>query len=191
MGFQLSSLSCIRLSPKFVVALAPLLIGCFSLQPVERLAPKPGAEVAVDLNDAGRSALASTLGPQVSQVHGHLVRHEGTDDVLALTSTEFVHGGEKQWSGDTLRVRSDYASRYYESRVSTKRSLVVGGLVVGALAVMSSQVLGTTPIPDATGGVEQPGDKLRTRPRAALRFSASSNSARRAVRLVLPFLTRP
>jgi hypothetical protein len=158
------------------------------MQPVDRAAPAIGAEVAVDLNDAGRTALGSKLGPQVAQVHGHLLRRDGDGDLLALTSAEFLRGGSQTWAGETVHVRSDYASQYYENRVSTSRSLVVGGLVVGALAIMTAEALKTPASQGPDGSLDQPGDKLRARPRGGLRFSTGSVGATRAARILIPLL---
>jgi hypothetical protein len=192
MSLQLSLSFSSRLFRSTVaLPLVALLAGCFSLQPVDRLAPSVGAEVAVDLNDAGRSALAPTLGSEVAQVHGHLIRRDGDQDVLAVTSTAFVHGGERTWAGETVHVRTDYASRYYENRVSTKRSLIVGGLIAGALAVLTVEALQPTRNPGPGGDViEPPGDKQRVRPRGAIHFSTNLLDARRRAQFLIPFLTR-
>lgn len=191
MGLQLSPLSRMPSCWKLALVLSPLAMGCFSLQPVDRLAPKVGADVAVDLNDAGRAALSPKLGPEVAQVHGSLLRRDGDEDVLAVTSTEFLHGGVRPWPGDTLRVRADYTSRYYENRVSTTRSLIAGGVIVGTIAALTVRALTTTPLAQAPdGGVQGPGDKLRVPLRAGLRFSTSSKTATRAARLLIPFITR-
>ena len=183
MSLQLSSPFGTRLLHAIVaVPLAASLAGCFSLQPVDRLAPSVGSEVAVDLNDAGRSALAPTLGSEVAQVHGHLIRRDGDQDLLALTSTAFVHGGERTWAGETVHVHSTYASRYYENRVSTKRSLIAGGLLLGGLAIVAAEALKPTAVPDPGGSVlEPPGDKQRARPRGAIRLST---------KLLVPILSR-
>jgi hypothetical protein len=191
MSLQLSSSFGTRLlyatvALPFVASLA----GCFSLQPVDRLAPNVGAEVAVDLNDAGRSALAPTLGSEVAQVHGHLIRRDGDQDLLAVTSTAFVHGGERAWAGETVHVHANYASRYYENRVSTKRSLIAGGLILGGLAIAAVEALQPTPVPDPGGVIEPPGDKQRARPRGAIRFSTNMLDARRRAQLLIPILTR-
>jgi len=190
----------LQLSPSFgtrllhatvVVPFVASLAGCFSLQPVDRLAPTVGAEVAVDLNDAGRTALAPTLGPEVAQVHGHLLRRDGDQDLLAVTSTAFVRGGERTWAGETLHVHTNYASRYYENRVSTKRSLIAGGMIVGGLAILAAEALKPTPTPDPGGSVlEPPGDKQRVRPRGAIRFSTNLLDARRRAQFLIPLLTR-
>src|ERR1051325_383421 len=142
MSRQLSlSLSTRLFHSTIALPLVALLAVCFSLQPVDRLAPSVGAEVAVDLNDAGRAALAPALGSEVAQVHGHLLRRDGSQDVLAVTSTAFVHGGERTWAGETVHVHTDYASRYYENRVSTKRSLIAGSLILGGLAIAAVEAL--------------------------------------------------
>jgi hypothetical protein len=182
------------------VSLVVIVTGCFSLQPVDRLAPTVGAEVAVDLNDTGRAALAPTLGPQVAQVHGHLLRRDGDEDLLAVTSTDFLRGGERAWAGETVHVHADYASRYYENRVSTKRSLIVGGIVAAVLAIGTAEALQITPnAPDPTGGIDQPGNKLRAPRTPGLRFSTDLFGARRGGRhgvwflapLLAPLRARP
>jgi hypothetical protein len=190
MGPQLSTWSHMPSCWKLAVVLSPLAMGCFSLQPVDRLAPKVGAEVAVDLNDAGRAALSPKLGPEVAQVHGNLLRRDGDEDVLAVTSTEFVHGGVRPWSGDTVHVRSDYTARYYENRVSTQRSLIAGGIIAATVAVLTARALTTTPVLQPDGGIQGPGDKLRAPLRGGLRFSTSSTAVDRAARLLIPFITR-
>jgi hypothetical protein len=188
MGLQLVSFAGSRLRQLVALPLVALLAGCFSMQPVDRAAPAIGAEVAVDLNDAGRTALGSKLGPQVAQVHGHLLRRDGDGDLLALTSAEFLRGGSQTWAGETVHVRSDYASQYYENRVSTSRSVVVGGLAVGALAIMAVEALKTPASQGSDGTLEQPGNKLRARPRGSLRFSTSAVDATRAARVLIPLL---
>jgi hypothetical protein len=124
-------------------------------------------------------------------VHGHLLRRDGDEDLIAVTSTEFVHGGVRPWPGDTVRVRSDYTSRYYENRVSTSRSLIAGGTIAATVAILTARALTTTPMADGPdGGIQQPGDKLRTPVRAGLRFSTSPRAAGRAARLLIPLITR-
>jgi hypothetical protein len=176
---------------KAALPLIAFVAGCFSLQPVDRLAPSVGAEVAVDLNEAGRTALAPALGPEVAQVQGHLLRRDGDADLLAVSSTRFVNGGGRTWAGETVHVRSDYTTRYYENRVSSKRSLVAGGILAGTIAVLTAVALQPTPTPDLpNGGVEGPGDKLRALPKTVFRFSPSFLGARRRAPLSVPGLTR-
>lgn len=180
MSSSLSSVA--RFHRRVALLSAVLLSGCLSLQPVDRLTPSVGAEVAVDLNDAGRAALAPKLGPQIAQVHGHLLRRDGDEDLLAVTSAEFLRGGSQIWGGDTVRVSADYTTRYYENRVSTKRSLIFGGLVAGALAIMTTEALRSSPaVHPGDSGLEQPGDKLRLLPRRGLHLSTS---------ILMPFLSR-
>ena len=192
MALQLSSVLRLRLPSKVAVAFVPFfLAGCLSMQPVDRLTPKVGDEVAVDLTDAGRSALAPTLGREVAQVHGNLVRHDRDQDVLSVTSAEFIRGGSQTWAGETVHVHSDFASQYYARRVSTKRSLVVGALVVGAITVMTIEGLNTPAAdPSSGGGIEQPGDKLRAPHRPRLTVSTRSINASRVLRSVIPLFAR-
>jgi hypothetical protein len=174
------------------LAVSPFVVGCYSMQSVNRLDPHPGSEVAIDLNDAGRAALSSTIGPDVAQLHGNLLRRDSDEDLIAITSSEFLNGGARTWAGETLHVRSEYASRYYASRVSTQRSLIAGGLIVGALAAMAVEAYQGTPTPSQPGGdIPQPGDKLRARPRGTFRFSTNASAAAKIARGLVPFFVRP
>jgi hypothetical protein len=90
-----------------------------------------------------------------------------------------------------VHVRSDYASRYYENRVSTKRSIIAGGIVAGALGIMAAAAMQSSPTPDLTDrGGDQTGTKLRARPKTGLRLSTGSISAAHTARFLSTLLKR-
>jgi hypothetical protein len=117
-----------------VAMVGVLLAGCYTLAPARGAVPEPGTQVAFDLNDAGRTGLGTSLGPEVAQVEGRLVAREGGDYVLAVTEVRLLRGGVQVWSGEQVRIKSEYVGPPYVRRFDTARSVAVGGTVVGGFA---------------------------------------------------------
>src|SRR5688500_3819331 len=59
-----------------LAVLSASLVGCYTLQPAGGRTPEVGAKVAFDVNDAGRSALGGSLGPEISQIEGKLLEQQ-------------------------------------------------------------------------------------------------------------------
>jgi hypothetical protein len=93
-----------------------------------------GEKVAFDVNDAGRIALGGSLGPEIAQIEGRVVEHNSGEYVLAVSNVTLLRGGQQVWSGEQVRIKSDYVASTYERRFSRGRtaaiSLVGVGLVV-------------------------------------------------------------
>jgi hypothetical protein len=117
-----------------VLALGVLLVGCYSLRPARTGVPEVGAQVAFDLNDAGRSALGESLGPEVGQVEGRLISKDDGQYLIAVSTVRRLRGGEQVWSGEQVRIKSEYVGPAYVRRFDTTRSVAVGGTVVGGFA---------------------------------------------------------
>jgi hypothetical protein len=110
------------------------LASCYTLQPARGVVPEAGAQVAFDLNDAGRSALGASIGPSIAQVEGRLVSKEDGDYLVAVSVVRPIQGGEQIWSGEQVRVKPDYVSTVYVRRLSTARSVALGTTTVGGFA---------------------------------------------------------
>jgi hypothetical protein len=113
---------------------ALLLIGCYTLRPTRGTTPAIGAQVAFDVNDAGRVGLGPIMGSEIVQVEGRLVSKDSAEYVLAVTAVRTMRGGEQVWSGEEVRIKSEYVGPPYERRFDTTRSVAVGGTVVGGFA---------------------------------------------------------
>jgi hypothetical protein len=107
------------------------LVGCYTLQPARGVVPEPGAQVALDLNDAGRSALGASIGPSVAQVEGRLIGKEDGDYLVAISVVRPIQGGEQTWSGEQIRIKPEYVGTVYVRRFSTARSVALGTTTVG------------------------------------------------------------
>jgi hypothetical protein len=115
--------------------------------------------MALDVNDAGRVALGGSMGPEISQIEGQLLGKENGDYVMSVSSIKLVRGGEQAWSGEKVRIKSEFVSSFYERRLSRGRTFALGAVGVGALAylVTRSLTVGSQP-----GDTQQPGDSSQT-----------------------------
>lgn len=113
---------------------ALLLVGCYSLQPTRGTPPAIGTRVAFDVTDAGRAALGPSMGAEIVQVEGRLLEQRDGEYLLAVTAVRTIRGGEQVWSGEQVRIKSEYVGQPYIRRFDTARSVAVGGSVVGGFA---------------------------------------------------------
>lgn len=122
------------------LAAAPLFGGCYVYRPVTVVEPNPGMRLAVDLNDSGRAALVTSVGPEVARVEGALVDTGDGAYVIRVSEVFGLHGTRTRWTGETVSFRESYVQRIREKRLSGGRTAfalagvlgAVVGLVVGA-----------------------------------------------------------
>lgn len=128
------------------------LAGCYTLEPARQLtALTPGTVIALDLNDRGRAALGGSIGPEVGQIEGRFVSMDTSEYVLQVTGIRFLRGGKQGWTGEVVRVKSDYVSSRYERRFSAVRSVLLGAVAVGAIAAAAAKGLSAFGTGDAQG----------------------------------------
>jgi hypothetical protein len=111
-----------------------LLLGCYTLQPSRGTPPAIGTQVAFDVNDAGRAALGPSMGGEIVQIEGRLLESREGEYLLAVTAVRTIRGGEQVWSGEQVRIKSEYVGQPYVRRFDATRSVAVGGTVVGGFA---------------------------------------------------------
>ncbi|HEU5218744.1 MAG TPA: hypothetical protein VFU23_08790 [Gemmatimonadales bacterium] len=142
-----------------VLALLALpLMGCYTLQPLGGVAPKPGDRLAFELNDAGRAALGGSIGAEVAQVEGLLVDKDNEGYVLSVSSVRTLRGGDQVWSGEKVRLNNAYVGPAYLRKFSTGRSIGLGVVGIGGFAAIlaTTSLLGIgneRPSPSDTGSV--------------------------------------
>jgi hypothetical protein len=119
----------------------------------------PGARVALEVNDPGRVALASTLAPSITRVEGTLVDARGEELVLALAGYTQIRGGYTQLTGDTVRVRREHVAAVRQRRLSRRRTLfAIGTGVAVVVAFLAARGIGGRGVPgegDDGGGPDQ------------------------------------
>jgi len=86
-----------------------------------------------------------------------MISSEKDEYLLAVSSVLFYRGGSQVWSGEKVRIKTEYVSRAFERHLSKSRSLVLGAVVLGGVTyvVMTRNLFGfaadpPVPPPDTT-----------------------------------------
>jgi len=145
-----------------IVRLAAVMVGisgCYSLEPF-RGSPTPGMEIALDVNDVGRVALGSSMGPEIDRVQGRLIDRSNGEYLLGVSSVSLLRGGVQTWKGEQVVLKPEFVSNVYERRLDPMKTgaavAVIGGLVA---YVATRGLLGSgNPADDPAGN-----DSARTR----------------------------
>lgn len=131
----------LALPRRCLAGFAVLLAGCYTLEPARGPAPELGTVIGLDINDAGRSALGGSMGPEIGQIEGRLVGKDSSEYVVAVTALHLLRGGEQVWHGENVRVKSEYVTSLYERRFSPARSAALAAAGVGAVALIATRSL--------------------------------------------------
>ena len=132
------------------------MVGCYTLQPTQGMKPNIGETVAFDVNDAGRTALGGSLGPEISQIEGRVLGSENGEYVLAVSNIKLLRGGEQVWTGEHVRIKSDYVGTTYERKLSRPRTIAAGAAGVGLVVFFVTRSIkgggsDETKVPSDTG----------------------------------------
>lgn len=119
-----------------VTVLGLVLMGCYTLQPIGGVEPKPGAKLAFEVNDAGRVALGGSMGPEIAQVEGILVEKDNEGYLLAVSNVRLLRGGEQVWSGEKVRLNNQYLGPAYARKFSMGRSIGLGVVTIGGFGAI-------------------------------------------------------
>ena len=122
-----------------VVAAVLIATGCYALQPVVGQPLPLGTVVSLNINDAGRSVLGGTMGPEISDIQGRLIQKDSAEWVLAVAQVSLLRGGEQVWSGERIRIKTEFVNSVSERRFSRSRTAIVSSAVVGVVALLVSQ----------------------------------------------------
>lgn len=109
--------------------------GCYVYPPVVTT-PSPGVELRLDLNDRGRVALGSLIGPAAMKVEGVLRSPPDTAYVLGVTYVTYVQGQSNRWSGEPLTVPKDFVANTTQRTFSTSRTWLTAAAVGGGIAAL-------------------------------------------------------
>ena len=117
-----------------------LLPGCYRLTPVNGGVPDAGAEVRLDLTDAGSVQLASQVGPRIDALEGRAI--EVSDSVLVLEMTGAVkrNGVTAPWSGERVRVRLQTVDQVRARQLDRKATWLVSGAGVVGIFLVSRAI---------------------------------------------------
>lgn len=112
--------------------------GCYEYVPApgggRGAAPRAGAEVRLELTDAGSAALASQIGPRVESLDG-IFEGAGSDSVTVRARRTVMRGGrELDWNNERVAVPVGAVSSLRVRRLSPRRTALAGAALAGGLA---------------------------------------------------------
>jgi len=122
------------------------MTGCYTLQPaVVGAVPDAGTMVAFDLNDAGRLAMGGLMGPEIAQIEGRLIESNNGEHVVSVRAVRLLRGAVQIWSGETVRVKSEYVTSVSERRFSRGRTIALGAATIGGFTafLVSRDLIGS------------------------------------------------
>lgn len=123
-----------------VVGVVPAALGCFQYSPLDTsTGVQAGEHVAVEITDRGRAELSDRLGSGVLRLEGTLTRTDSVELVMNVWRVAQVSGPPSRWSGESIRLRREYASRVQARTLNRTRTFVVAGAVAVGLVVFTRQ----------------------------------------------------
>ena len=140
----------------FGVASAVFLIsGCYGFiqKPVTDVAPDDVIEVSI--NDAGRVALASRAGPEITRLQGKVVSRSDTAINLMVSHVMYINGALNRWQGQELTLRNQDVTQVSERTFSRRRTLVLA-VVIGAVAAIALTQTGLSGVFGGSGKENRP-----------------------------------
>jgi len=118
-----------------------LAMGCYTLQPVAGNPLPLGTEIGLDINDAGRVALGGSMGPEIRQVEGRLVSRDSAEYVVAVSMVHLLRDGEQVWTGERIRIKTEFVSGVREKKLSKGRTAVAVGASLAIVSLIVRQSL--------------------------------------------------
>ena len=116
-------------------------MGCYTLQPIGGIAPELGAQVGMDINDAGRAAVGVSIGQEVGQIEGRLVSKDTGTYTIAVSMVHLLRGGEQVWRGEKVTLRTEHVVGIYQRKFDKGRSVAAGAIGAGLAAVILTRAI--------------------------------------------------
>lgn len=116
------------------VAMATQL-ACHTYLPPQDVVPVSGKEVAVELNDRGRSLVGHKLGESVVRVEGRLIGSTDSEVTLSVTRTVMLQGSSAVWTGEQVVIPREGVRSFRLKEFSRGRSVMLAVAVVAGIAI--------------------------------------------------------
>ena len=128
--------------PWLLLALGPLLAGCYKYVPLESGAPTPGQVIQLSLTQEGSDRVARFYGPGISQLDA-TVRATRADTLeLAVRRAWTPQGFESSFALDSLLLPRSAVASISGRRFAVGPTVLLGGLLVGGAAGATAALSG-------------------------------------------------
>jgi hypothetical protein len=123
-----------------VIGVIPAALGCYQYAPLDTSAGvQAGEHVAVDITDRGRAELSDRLGSGVLRLEGTLTRADSSDLVLNVWRVAQISGPTSRWSGESVSLKREYASRVQTRTLNRGRTYLFAGAVGVGFVLFTTQ----------------------------------------------------
>lgn len=123
-----------------VAGVVPAALGCYRYAPLDTSTGiQAGEHVAVEISDRGRAELSDRLGSGVLRLEGTLTRTDSVDLVMNVWRVRQISGPMARWSGESVRLRREYASSVQTRTLNRGRTFMVAGAAVAGLVLFTRQ----------------------------------------------------
>lgn len=133
------------------LVLAALLCGCFRYVETPGERPAPGAQIRIELGEAGRERMRALTGRERNHLEGTLVRREASGFVISSPLPASAGAVPARGLEERFEILAEDVASV---RVRELDRVRTGMLVLGLAAVAAAAV--TRIFEDDPGGVEQP-----------------------------------
>ena len=135
-----------------VLVVLPAVSGCYAYAPLDTTnGVQAGEHVAVEITDRGRAELSDRLGSGVLRLEGTLTQSDSVDLVLNVWRVAHFSGPTERWSGESVRIRREYASRVQTRTLNRTKTYLAAGAAVAGLVVFT-RTFGLFGFATETGG---------------------------------------
>ena len=129
--------------PQFEVAAAQLRLiaqlEVFGVEADARPANVGGSAQAPPVEAEAWAELSDRLGSGVLRLEGTLTRSDSVDLVMNVWRVAQISGPTSRWSGESVRLKREYASRVRTRTLDRGRTFLVAGAVVAGIYLFTSQ----------------------------------------------------
>jgi hypothetical protein len=108
-------------------------MGCYTVQPIAGQNLAMGSVVLLGINDQGRATLGGQMGPEIREIEGRLLEKDSAAYTVAVQQIRTLSGGTQVWSGERIRVSTEYVSSVREKHFSRGKTAIVGAAVAGLI----------------------------------------------------------
>ena len=146
-----------------VIGVLPAALGCYQYAPLDTsTGVQAGEHVAVDITDRGRAELGERLGSGVVRLEGTLTRTDSVDLVMNVWRVAQINGPPSRWSGESIRLKREYASRVQMRTLNRAKTYLMAGAVAAGVYLFTTQfdLLGFA---SDNGGNEEPPPPISSR----------------------------
>lgn len=81
------------------------------------------------------------MGPSISEIEGRLLERDSTGYLLAVAQIHMFGGGDQVWSGEKVRIKSEFVNTVSEKKFSKVKTGLISAAAVTIVAIVLSKGL--------------------------------------------------